>query len=221
VPSLEIQVVALDWKWLFIYPQQGIAVVNELAAPVDAPVRFRITSSSVMNSFFVPALAGQIYAMPNMETLLHAVINRPGEYEGFSANYSGAGFNHMRFKFFGMSSADFEGWINKAKAGGGELSRSEYLQLERPSEREAVRRYGTVAPDLFDAIVNACVAPDKKCLRDIMMSDMHRASMARDVRTAFAPHFALDSLMCTVQDAARSALLPDHRSELTSNVRTD
>ena len=133
--------------------------MNELAAPLDVPLRFRITSSSVMNSFFVPALAGQIYAMPNMETLLHAVINRPGEYEGFSANYSGAGFNGMRFRFFGMSAADFEGWVQKAKAGGGELTRGEYVQLERPSEREPVRRYAAVAPDLFDAIVNRCVDP--------------------------------------------------------------
>jgi cytochrome o ubiquinol oxidase subunit 2 len=221
LPPLEIQVVALDWKWLFIYPEQGIAVVNELAAPVDAPVRFKITSSSVMNSFFIPALAGQIYAMPNMETLLHAVINRAGEYEGFSANYSGAGFNHMRFKFFGMTSADFDGWVNKARAGRNDLTREEYLRLERPSEREPVRRYGTVAPDLFAAIVNACVAPDRKCLRDIMMSDMHRASMARDLRTTFAQHRALDALMCTAQDALGRSLPPDHRAGLASNVRTD
>ena len=89
-------------------PSKGIAVVNELAAPVDTPVRFRITSSSVMNSFFIPAMAGMIYAMPSMETTLHAVINRPGEYEGFSANYSGAGFSGMRFKFLGMSPEDFQ-----------------------------------------------------------------------------------------------------------------
>ena len=94
---LEVQVVALDWKWLFFYPEYGIATVNELAAPVDRPIMFRITSSSVMNSFYIPALAGQIYAMPGMETKLHAVINKPGDYAGFSANYSGAGFSGMRF----------------------------------------------------------------------------------------------------------------------------
>ncbi|MGC7986073.1 cytochrome ubiquinol oxidase subunit II, partial [Salmonella enterica] len=81
------------WKWLFIYPEYGIATVNELAAPVDRPINFRITSSSVMNSFYIPALAGQIYAMPGMETKLHAVINEAGAYRGFSANYSGAGFS--------------------------------------------------------------------------------------------------------------------------------
>ena len=94
---------ALDWKWLFIYPEQGIAMVNEVAAPVDVPIHFKITASAVMNSFFVPALAGQIYAMPGMQTQLHAVINKPGDYEGFSANYSGAGFSGMRFKFRGLS----------------------------------------------------------------------------------------------------------------------
>ena len=115
VEPLTIEVVALDWKWLFIYPDQNIAVVNELAAPVDTPIRFKITASSVMNSFFVPALAGQIYAMPSMATSLHAVINRPGEYAGFSANYSGAGFSGMHFKFLGMSATDFDRWVQKAK----------------------------------------------------------------------------------------------------------
>ncbi len=85
--AVNVEVVALDWKWLFFYPDLGIATVNELAAPVDAPINFKITASSVMNSFFVPALAGQIYAMPGMETKLHAVINKPGEYQGLSANY--------------------------------------------------------------------------------------------------------------------------------------
>ena len=100
---LSVEVVALDWKWLFIYPDYGIASLNELAAPVDRPIDFRITSSSVMNSFYIPALAGQIYAMPGMETKLHAVINDPGTYTGFSANYSGAGFSGMRFAFYGQS----------------------------------------------------------------------------------------------------------------------
>jgi cytochrome o ubiquinol oxidase subunit 2 len=151
VEPLNVDVVALDWKWLFIYPDQGIAVLNELAAPVNTPVRFRITSSSVMNAFFIPAMAGMIYAMPSMATTLHAVINRPGEFEGFSANYSGAGFSDMRFKFHGMSPEDFQGWVQGAKAAGGELTRSDYQQLERPSEREQVRRWGAVAPEHDDA----------------------------------------------------------------------
>jgi cytochrome o ubiquinol oxidase subunit 2 len=205
---LEVQVVALDWKWLFIYPEQNIALVNELAAPLEVPIRFKITSASVMNSFFVPALAGQIYAMPNMETLLHAVINRPGEYEGFSANYSGAGFSHMRFRFYGMSAADFGAWVQNAKASGRELSRSEYLQLERPSERDPVRRYRAVAPDLFDAIVNGCVDPAKKCMRDVMMQDRHRASTARDRRTTLTLNLPLDAFLCTAPHGMMNGVLP-------------
>ena len=203
---LNIEVVALDWKWLFIYPDHGIAVVNELAAPVDAPIHFKITASSVMNSFFVPALAGQIYAMPSMATSLHAVINRPGEYEGFSANYSGAGFSDMRFKFLGMSAADFDRWVQKAKAGG-ELSRGSYMQLEQPSKREAVRRYGAVAPDLFDAIVNRCVDQGKMCLREMMAMDAHRPSGRQSARESIALNPDLEVAVCTADNSAASALL--------------
>lgn len=158
VKPLTIEVVALDWKWLFLYPDQGIAVVNELAAPVDRPITFKITASSVMNSFFIPALAGQVYAMPGMQTELHAVLNHAGDYEGFSANYSGAGFSDMYFKFHGMSSGDFDRWVGSARASGQRLDREGYLQLERPSEREPVRRYASVVPGLYAAIVDRRVA---------------------------------------------------------------
>lgn len=168
---LEVNVVALDWKWLFIYPEQGIATVNELAAPVDRPIQFRITSSSVMNSFYIPALAGQIYAMAGMETKLHAVINAPGVYQGFSANYSGAGFSGMRFAFHGLTDRDFDAWVARAKAGGGELSRSSYLELERPSENEPVRRYATIDSLLYKAILNMCVEPGKMCMSEMMAID--------------------------------------------------
>ena len=154
---LTVEVVALDWKWLFIYPQLGIAVVNDLAAPVDVPITFKITASSVMNSFFIPALAGQIYAMPGMQTELHAVINRAGDYDGFSANYSGAGFSDMRFKFHGMSTGDFERWVQAAKANGRALDRDGYQQLQQPSEHDPVRSYARVAAGLFDAIVDRSV----------------------------------------------------------------
>jgi cytochrome o ubiquinol oxidase subunit II len=155
---LTIEVVALDWKWLFIYPEQGIAVVNEAAAPVDVPINFKITASSVMNSFFVPALAGQVYAMPGMQTELHAVLNRPGAFEGFSANYSGAGFSGMRFRFRGLSDAEFQQWVQAAKAGRQSLDADNYRLLAKPSERDPVRLYSTVAPDLYDAILAQCVA---------------------------------------------------------------
>lgn len=168
---LVVQVVALDWKWLFLYPEQGIATVNELAAPVDRPIQFRITSSTVMNSFYIPALAGQIYAMPGMETKLHAVINRAGVYDGFSANFSGDGFSHMRFKFHGLSDAGFERWVESHRAAKDELNRAVYLQLEQPSAREPVRRFGRVDPKLFDAVLNRCVDTAKMCMNEMMAID--------------------------------------------------
>jgi cytochrome o ubiquinol oxidase subunit 2 len=103
--------------------------------------------------------------MPGMQTELHAVMNRPGDYEGFSANYSGAGFSGMHFKFHGMSASDFERWIQAARAGGKELSRDGYLRLERPSERDPIRRYASVAPGLYDDILNRCVG-GKQLSRD-------------------------------------------------------
>jgi cytochrome o ubiquinol oxidase subunit 2 len=138
VKPLVVDVVALDWKWLFIYPEQGIATVNEAAAPVDRPIRFNITASSVMNSFFIPAVAGQVYAMPGMQTQLHAVVNKAGTYEGFSANYSGAGFSHMRFAFRGVDEAGFEQWVAQARASGS--TRSPCLPATGKTEREGARR---------------------------------------------------------------------------------
>ncbi|TPM93536.1 ubiquinol oxidase subunit II [Mesorhizobium sp. B2-1-3A] len=168
---LKVEVVALDWKWLFIYPDYGIASVNELAAPVNQPIDFRITSSAVMNSFYIPALAGQIYAMPGMETKLHAVINQPGTYSGFSANYSGAGFSGMRFAFHGLSDQAFDQWVAQSKAASAALNRENYLELEKPSENEPVRHYASVDPDLYGAILNLCVERGKMCMNEMMSID--------------------------------------------------
>jgi cytochrome o ubiquinol oxidase subunit 2 len=169
---LTVEVVALDWKWLFIYPDYGIATINELAAPVDVPISFKITSSSVMNSFYVPALAGQVYAMTGMQTKLNAVINKEGIYNGFSANYSGPGFSHMRFTFHGLSPENFDGWIAKVRTRGGVLGRQEYLEIEKPSEREPVRYFGSVDSKLYDAIVNMCADPRMMCMSEMMHIDM-------------------------------------------------
>ncbi len=213
VEPLQVNVVALDWKWLFIYPEQGIATVNELAAPLDRPIRFHLTASTVMNSFYIPALAGQIYAMPGMETKLHAVINQPGDYAGFSSNYSGAGFSHMRFRFLGQTQADFDAWVETNRRSGATLSRAAYLQLEKPSEREPVRRYASVAPDLFDAIVNMCVEPGKMCMHDMMHIDakggLGKGALA-DVALQPGPNGRLRWVatggFCTAADGADPAL---------------
>ncbi len=197
VKPLTVEVVAMDWKWLFLYPEQGIATVNELAAPVDRPIAFRITSTSVMNAFFVPSLAGMVYAMPGMETKLHAVINQPGVFDGMSSNYSGAGFSHMRFKFHGMSNEDFDRWVQQAKSSGAQLSKDTYLKLAKPSESEPVQRYASVAPDLYNLILNRCV-DGGTCMADTMALDRSRgkfdpsaeictANNTADVAPVFAP----------------------------------
>ena len=168
---LEVDVVSLDWKWMFIYPEQGIATVNVLAAPIDRPLDFHITSGTVMNTFFVPALAGQIYAMAGMETRLNAVINKPGTYDGYSGMYSGAGFSDMNFKFYGMSDADFDGWVAKAKAAEMVLDGPRFLQLSKPSEKVRPQFYGSVEPGLYNKIVNMCVDPGKMCEDQMMAID--------------------------------------------------
>ncbi|MDO5102996.1 MAG: ubiquinol oxidase subunit II [Lautropia sp.] len=172
VEPLEIEVVAMDWKWLFIYPKEGIALVNEVAAPVDRPVRFKITATSVMNSFFIPAMAGMIYAMPGMESQLNAVINKAGTYDGLSANYSGEGFSHMRFKFHGMAEADYARWVEEVRAAGGELTRERYLaDLAKPSHKVPAQRYAAVDPELFNRIRHRCVEADRMCMDMIMAID--------------------------------------------------
>jgi len=162
VKPINVEVVALDWKWLFFYPDYGIATVNEMAAPVDVPINFKITASSVMNSFYVPALAGMIYAMPGMETKLHAVINKPGEYEGLSSNYSGDGFSHMRFKFHGVDQAGFDQWVARVKQNGTALNRDAYLKLEKPSAKEPVRYYASVEDGLYRAS-STCARRPARC----------------------------------------------------------
>ena len=169
---LEIQVVALDWKWLFIYPEQGVATVNQLVLPLNREIRFRISSSSVMNSFYIPALAGQIYAMPGMETKLHAVLNTPGKFTGFSANYSGEGFSGMRFAVAGVDDASFARWAAQTRTGGGLIDAKAYRAIARPSENVAARRWSSVQPGLFDRIVQMCVDPGTPCMGETMKHDM-------------------------------------------------
>ena len=185
VKPLTVEVVALDWKWLFIYPELGIATVNELALPTNVPVRFDITASTVMNSFYVPELAGQIYAMPGMKTQLHAVANKPVSGTGFSANFSGAGFTHMRFNYRAMDRAAFDRWVAGVKSSGVGLDRKIYLTLAKPSEKAPVAYFTTADPKLFDAVVNLCPRPGQRCMSELMHTDMMGGGgkeSARDIR---------------------------------------
>ena len=166
-----VQVVAMDWKWLFFYPEQGIATVNELAAPVDRPILFKLTATSTMNAFYVADLAGMIYAMPGMQTELNAVINKPGVYPGIASHYSGSGFSGMTFKFHGLSQGDFEQWVAKNKAEGKPLDKATYLNLVKPSERDPVQRFASVEEGLYDKVLNRCVEEGKMCMHHMMSID--------------------------------------------------
>nr|WP_275299458.1 ubiquinol oxidase subunit II [Achromobacter xylosoxidans] len=153
-----IEVVSLDWKWLFIYPEYDIATVNEIAFPVDVPVNFRITSASVMNSFFIPQLGSQIYSMAGMETKLHLNAREPGTYAGISANYSGAGFSGMRFKAIATSQDGFDNWVKEAKASGTALTPAVYQELTKRSEHNPVAKYASVPPSMFDYILGSTMS---------------------------------------------------------------
>ena len=153
VRPIRVQAVSLDWKWLFIYPDYGVASVNELAFPVDTPLSFRITSDTVMNAFFIPALGSQIYSMAGMETQLHLNAREQGVFPGFSSNYSGSGFSGMRFSAIATTPEGFEQWVAKARASTETLDAGSYAALAKPSEHDPVRYYTAAQPELFNQIV--------------------------------------------------------------------
>ncbi len=151
---LRVDVVALDWKWLFIYPDKNIAAVNHLVIPAGTPVEFRLTSATVMNSFFVPQLGSQIYAMGGMTTHLNLLADRPGEYPGFSANFSGDGFSEMRFIVKSVPARDFNAWLEQAHGSGSALDDAGYAELAKPSQAVPPATYRSVEPKLFERIVD-------------------------------------------------------------------
>ena len=154
VEPIRIEAVALDWKWLFIYPDQKVATVNQVAFPANVPVEFHITSATVMNAFFIPQLGSQIYAMAGMQTQLHLLANEPGTYQGLSSNYSGDGFSGMTFKAIAVpSQRRFDAWLAKARASQQTLDAAAYEQLAKPSENNPVAYYSQVQPSLFTDIV--------------------------------------------------------------------
>jgi cytochrome o ubiquinol oxidase subunit 2 len=157
---ISVQVVALDWKWLFIYPDEGIASVNELTIPVGTPVNFELTSSGVMNSFFVPQLGSQIYTMAGMVTHVALRADHPGTYPGLSAQFSGDGFADMRFDVEAVPVAAYARWVEAARGAGPVLDGQAYADLVKPSSAVAPFSYRAVAPHLFDRIVSAVREPD-------------------------------------------------------------
>jgi len=155
---LRVDVVALDWKWLFIYPDHGVATVNQLVIPTGTPVEFRLTSATVMNSFFVPQLGSQIYAMGGMITHLHLLADRPGEFPGFSAMFSGDGFSDMRFIAKAVPAGDFNAWLAQARSTGSGLDDASYAELAKPSKAVSPATYRSVDPKLFERILDQTTA---------------------------------------------------------------
>ena len=167
---LRVDVVALDWKWLFIYPDQGIAAVNQLVVPVGTPVNFRLTSATVMNSFFVPQLGSQIYTMGGMTTHLNLLADKPGEYPGFSANFSGDGFAEMRFIVKAVPAGDFDAWVAQVRGSGSALDDAAYAALAKPSNAVPPTTYRSVEPKLFERIIEQTVSGSEKARRRGLVS---------------------------------------------------
>jgi cytochrome o ubiquinol oxidase subunit 2 len=155
---VEIEVVSLDWRWLFIYPNQGIASVNELTVPVGVPIHFRLTSTSVMNSFFVPQLGSQIYTMPGMTTQLNLQADRPGTYEGLSAQFSGDGFSDMHFTLNAVAATQYQQWLRETRAKGNSLDQATFADLVKPSHAGEPVSYGQVDPQIFSTVATGKLA---------------------------------------------------------------
>jgi len=153
--ALDIDVISMDWKWLFIYPEQNIAAVNELTVPIATPLHFHLTSSSVMNSFFVPQLGSQIYAMAGMVTQLTLLADEEGIYPGRSVQFSGDGFSDMTFKVHAVSETGFQNWVTAARGNGAGLDVTAYTALLEPSHTDTPRMFSSVEPGLFDRAVMA------------------------------------------------------------------
>ena len=184
--TLVIQAVSLDWKWLFIYPEQGIATINEISFPANVPVEFKVTSGSVMNSFFIPQLGSQMYAMAGMQNRVHLIATEEGAYKGISANYSGAGFSGMKFMAYATSQEKFAEWVAKVKQAPKSLQWADYEALSKPTQNNPVEYYSSVKSDIYMDIVNKFMKSDvpnkpkhseemNKAMSD-MEHDMHMPS---------------------------------------------
>ena len=157
---LDVEVVSLDWKWLFIYPRQRVASVNKLVIPAGVPVRFRLTSASVMNAFFIPQLGSMIYTMNRMATRLNLIADQPGEYLGLASHFSGDGFSDMRFTVEATSEDRFYAWIEATRSGSDPMLTAKlYEELAKQSSNVAPTSYSNVEPELFDKILNQQLPP--------------------------------------------------------------
>jgi cytochrome o ubiquinol oxidase subunit 2 len=181
---INVQVVSLDWKWLFIYPDQGVATVNQLVVPTGVPVNYQLTSATVWNVFFVPQFGTMIYTMPRMTTRLNLQADKPGTYDGLSAHYSGEGFSGMGFKVHAVPPAQFTAWAQGARGNAQALDGAAYADLAKPSSYVKPHGFGSVAPGLFEAIVAGRAAPpmSPKTTPPSMHESLHPPLEPADVR---------------------------------------
>lgn len=159
VKPVKVQVIALQWKWLFIYPEEGIATVNYLQIPEKTPINFEITADAPMNAFWIPKLGSQVYAMAGMTTKLHLIANNVGDYQGSSANISGEGFSDMNFKVKATSRTDFDGWVNSIRGKDESLMQQTYDSLAKPTVLAEPRTYSLHETDLYDRVVMKYMTP--------------------------------------------------------------
>jgi cytochrome o ubiquinol oxidase subunit 2 len=149
-----VQAVALDWKWLFIYPEEGVASIDELVFPVERPVHLSLTSGTVMQSFFVPRLGGQIYAMAGMTTQLNLAASEPGRFLGENTQFNGIGFQNQKFAVLAQSNGGYAAWLAQARASGKTLDRDAFKALSARTTQTEPLRFGAVAPGLFQTILS-------------------------------------------------------------------
>lgn len=159
VQPVRVQVVALQWRWLFIYPDYGIATMNNLSFPEKAPLNFTITSDAPMNSFWIPSLGSQVYAMSGMSSQLHLMADAVGDYKGSSTNISGKGYADMSFTAHSLTAADFAAWVKTVKTTGGTLDAGRYAQLAQPSEQTDVQYFSLADTDLYTSVLMKYMAP--------------------------------------------------------------
>ncbi len=172
VEPMVIQVVAMDWKWVFLYPEYDIVTVNEAATIVDRPVEFQITSTTVMTAFHIPEMAGMIYAMPGMQTELNAVLNAPGRFPGQASHYNGAGFSLMNFEMEAFETeAGFEEWVETVREAAPTFDRAAAIALDVKSIDHPVEYYSGIGDGLWDRMLNLCLAEGTICMNDMMMVD--------------------------------------------------
>lgn len=162
-----IQAISLEWRWLFIYPDYGIATINFVQFPVDTPVRFLITSEGPMNSLQIPQLAGQIYAMAGMQTKLNLIANSLGEYRGVSANFTGEGFSDMQFNVRVSSQKEFYQWVNQAKQSSEKLSLKMYSELMKQNRNNSVRYFSLLDKNIFETAIMKSMMPMPKSTNEL------------------------------------------------------